>query len=112
MRYPSLVPDSLCHIPATVEIEQEGVDDTGEPLQSVTVTANCNYQEKTSKVFADNKVTTVLSATAVFNGDIAPGISAITGGYVTILGNKRIIQSGCKSYNPDGTVNFTSISLE
>lgn len=110
--YPKLVPESVAKFPAAVEIEQEGVDDTGEPLATITVNKNCNYQETTEKVYGNGKVDIVVRAKCYFDGDICSSVNTISGGYVTVLGNRRRIKAGTKAYNPDGTVNFTCIELD
>lgn len=112
MAYPKLVPEAAAKFPAVVEIEQEGLDDTGEPLGTITVNAKCNYQERTEKVYSNGKVDIVLRAKCYFDGDICTSVNTISGGYVTILGERRRIKAGTKAYNPDGTVNYTCIELE
>ena len=112
MAYPKLVPEAAAKFPAVVEIEQEGLDDTGEPLGTITVNAKCNYQERTEKVYSNGKVDVVLRAKCYFDGDICSSVKTISGGYVTVSGERRRIKAGTKAYNPDGTVNYTCIELE
>lgn len=113
MKYPKLIPTKgILKKTALVEIEQEGLDDTGEPLETITVTEKCNYQERTEKVYSNGKVDTVVRAKCYFDGDLCSSVNAISGGYVTILGERRHIKAGTKAYNPDGTVNYTCLELE
>lgn len=112
MAYPKLVPEAAAKFPAVVEIEPEGLDDTGEPLDTITVNGKCNYQERTEKVYSNGKVDVVLRAKCYFDGDICSSVNTISGGYVTVLGERRRIKAGAKAYNPDGTVNYTCIELE
>lgn len=41
-----------------------------------------------------------------FIGDIFPDVPTLSGGEVVIFGEKRMIESGMKARNPDGTVNY------
>ena len=52
-----------------------------------------------------------LSGTALFRGDIAPGVAVISGGTVTVFGETRNILQGMKARNPDGTVNYTRLDI-
>lgn len=111
MKYPCLVEKRLCKTPVIVEIEQEGVNKYGEPLESVRVSDLCNYQDSSKTVLTAEKKLIRLSGTALFPRDICPELAVISGGTITVNGVKRRIFQGTKARNPDGTVNFTRIDI-
>lgn len=110
MKWPELVPDSVCTIPVKIQLE-DGVNEDGSPKKIVLFEGNCNYSEKSKQVLDEERRLVQLQATALFNGDIAPGMDisgevAVNGGKVT-----RRIYSSSRARNPDGTVNFTQLEL-
>ena len=56
MRYPCLVPKRLCQTDITVSIAREGVSKYGEPLEPVTYTGKCNYQDKAKTITEEKKL--------------------------------------------------------
>ncbi|MGN0464904.1 MAG: hypothetical protein ACI4F9_00975 [Lachnospiraceae bacterium] len=111
MKYPKLVPKRLCKTPIRLEIEQEGLNEYGEPLDTVTVESLCNYQDSGKTVFTADKKIVTLSAVALFCEDICPELPAITGGTAYVFDTERRIYQGKKARNPDGTVNFVEVQL-
>lgn len=111
MKYPNLVPKSMCKTDIKVVIYEEGVSETGSPLIAMEDNLKCNYQDKAyTKMTAEQKIVT-LGAKALFPGDICPKLPTISGGSVTVFGVERTIYSGTKARNPDGTVNYTVLEL-
>lgn len=111
MKYPCLVPKRLCKTPVIVEIEQEGLNKYGEPLESIVIKDMCNYQDSAKTVLTAEKKLIQLSGTALLPGDIAPELPNITSGTVTVNKVTRRIFRGEKARNPDGTVNYTRLDL-
>ena len=111
MKYPCLVLKAACRTQAAVSVEQEGVDKYGDPLETVEASALCNWQDTAQTVLTAEKKLIQLSGVALFRGDLIPSLPEITGGYITILGEKRRIYKGSKCRNPDGTVNYTKIEV-
>ena len=111
MKYPCLVPKSMCKTDIKVVIYEEGLSETGSPLIALEDSLKCNYQDKAyTKMTAEQKIVT-LGAKALFPGDICPKLPVISGGTVTVFGMERKIYSGTKARNPDGTVNYTLLEL-
>lgn len=52
-----------------------------------------------------------ISGSAYIDGDIQPDTGNLTGGTVTVFGEKRNIYAVSKGRNPDGTVNYTRIDV-
>lgn len=111
MRYPCLVPKRLCKIEIRLEIEQEGLNEYGEPLPPVIYTGKCNYQDRAKTIFTAEKKLVQITGTAMFPGDICPDLPVISGGSALIFGVKRRIEQGTKARNPDGSVNYTEVML-
>lgn len=109
MRFPSLVPDSLCRTPIRIVIEEEGLDEDGAPIEAFSADLKCNWQDKAeTRLTAEQKYVRI-TGRAYFNGDICPELSAISSGYGIIFGQRREICEGRKARNPDGTVNHTEV---
>lgn len=111
MRYPCLVPKRLCKIEIRLEIEQEGLNEYGEPLETIEYSGKCNYQDKARTVLTAEKKLIQITGTALFPGDICPELPVISGGSAMIFGVERRIEQGTKARNPDGTVNYTEVLL-
>jgi hypothetical protein len=112
MKYPPLAPDRVCKVAIEVRLTS-GIDETGEPRVVKIVKTRCNYNEKSRQVLDAQRRLVQLSATAVFNGDIAPGLEQLEG-YCFIDGGtkERVIATAERARNPDGTVNYTRLGLE
>lgn len=111
MRYPDLVPARTCKTPINVHIDQEGVSEEGEPLVALDADLMCNYQDAAKTILTAEKKLVEIAGTALFCGDICPGLPVISGGTVTIFGVERRIAIGQKARNPDGTVNYTKLEV-
>lgn len=112
MKYPCLVPKRLCKTDIVLEIEQEGINEYGDPLQCLKYTGKCNYQDGGKRIFTNDKKVIQITGKALFPGDICPKLPVITAGTAKIFGVTRRIVKGTKARNPDGTVNYTEVLLE
>ena len=111
MKYSCLVLKQFCKTEAHIEIEQEGRNVYGEPLEPVIWDGLCNYQDSGKTVLTAEKVLIQLEGCALIPGDIAPEMSLITQGDIIVSGEKRHIYKGTKCRNPDGTVNYTRLDV-
>lgn len=111
MNYPCLVPEWACNTPIHVYVEQEGLSEDGGPIPAFSNDLMCNYQDTAKTVLTAEGKQVQLSGIAMFHGDIAPELPALSGGSVTVFDNKRRIFQGNKARNPDGSVNFTELRL-
>jgi hypothetical protein len=111
MNYPKLVRKEQCKTDIHVVLYGEGTTEDGEPIIALEDDFKCNYQDKAKRVLTAEKVVIQLTAKAYFIGDIAPNLSVISGGLVTVFGETRSIYQGSKARNPDGTVNFTELEI-
>ncbi len=111
MKYPCLVPKRLCKTSIRCSFDQEGLTEYGEPLPPVVYSGQCNYQDKAKTVLTAEKKLIQITGSALFPGDICPGLPVISGGSAEIFGVQRRILQGSKARNPDGTVNYTEVLL-
>lgn len=111
MKYPCLVPKSLCRTDIQVEIEAESISEDGEPLPAFSTDLKCNYQDGGKRILTEEQKLIEVSGTALFPGDICPELANLTGGTATIHGIRRRIAEGRKHRNPDGTVNYTELRV-
>ena len=111
MKYPKLVPDRVCKIPVHVRIYAEGISEDGEPITAFEDDLMCNYQDNAKTILTAEQKLVQLGGSALFNGDIAPGMATLSGGEVTLFGVERRIYQGFKCRNPDGTVNYTRLDV-
>ncbi len=112
MKYPCLIPEQLCRTDISMEIEQEGLNEYGEPMEMVSYTGRCNYQDRAKTIYTEQKKQVLITGKALLPGDICPELPTISGGHAIVFGKKRRIAQGTKARNPDGSVNFTEVYLE
>ena len=111
MRYPCLVRKRDCKTPVHVEIDCEGLNEYGEPLNPVIFDGTCNYQDTAKTVLTAEKKLIQLSGVALFPGDIAPELPTLSGGTIKVNGEVWTIFQGRKARNPDGTVNYSELDV-
>ena len=111
MKYPCLILKSMCKTEIHLEIEQEGRNVYGEPLEPIIWDGLCNYQDSGKTELTVEKVLIKLEGCALIPGDIAPELPVITKGDITVFVVTRHIYKGTKCRNPDGTVNYVRLDV-
>lgn len=111
MNFPCLIRKNMCKTDIHLEIEQEGKNVYGEPLEPVIWDGKCNYQDSGKTVLTAEKQLIQIEGCALIPGDIAPELPAITKGKITVFGVTRDVYKGTKARNPDGTVNYTRLDV-
>ncbi len=91
-----------------VHLEIEELNNLGEPKNTCDLELVCNFQDRAKTILTAEKKLVQMTGTALFPGDIAPDMPSLSGGTVTVFGEERRIEQGCKNRNPDGTVNYCS----
>lgn len=109
MKYPQLVPQSVCVTPCVV-YRTDGLNRDGSKKKTVIFEGKCFHSEKSKQKLSADKQLITLSGEALFCGDIAPD-SPVIDGYAEISGREYRIYGSEKAKNPDGTVNYTRLEL-
>ena len=88
-----------------------GLDEDGAPAETTVYAGKCIYNEKSRQVLNAERQLVLLSAKAVIEGDIAPGVDIQ--GYVRVAGQetKRRIFQALRPRNPGGSVFSTELDL-
>ena len=111
MKYPCLVQKQFCKISVHVHLESEELNNLGAPKYMLDVDLQCNFQDKVKTILTAEKKLVQVTGTALFPGDIAPELPSLCGGTLTVFGQERRIEQGCKNRNPDGTGNYCSLEV-
>ncbi|SHK38049.1 hypothetical protein SAMN02745248_02407 [Hathewaya proteolytica DSM 3090] len=111
MKFPCLVPKKFCKTPIQIKIYQDGLSEDGGPLEALSISTLCNYQDKAKKVLTAEQQLIQIEGTALIPGDIASSLPTLSNGTVIVNGVNRNIYRGEKARNPDGTVNYTRLEL-
>ena len=112
MKWPCLIQKQFCKTEIVLELDQEGINEYGEPLKPFRYAGQCNYQDEAKRIFTEQKKIVEIIGVALFPGDICPNLPVISGGSAIIHGVKRRIEKGIKARNPDGTVNYTEVMFQ
>ena len=111
MKYPCLIQKQFCKTPVHVHLESEELNNLGAPKYVFDADLMCNFQDKTKTILTAEKKLVQVTGTAMFPGDIAPDLPSLSGGTLTVFGQDRRIEQGCKNRNPDGSVNYCSLEV-
>ena len=109
MKFVELVPNKICKTACKI-FQTEGLNRDGSKKHKIIFEGKCFYIEKSHQKLNAEKQLITLSATAFFNGDIAPNTSIIEG-YIEINGREYKIYSSEKAKNLDSTINYTKLEL-
>ena len=112
MKYPNLVPDSVCRTPIRIVIDRDELNEDGDPVQAFDAELKCNWQDGAKTILTGEQKYIRITGKALFNGDICPDMPVIASGYGIIFGERRNICDGIKARNPDGTVNYTELRFQ
>ena len=109
MTWPHLVRPETMTTPIRLVIDREELDEDGAPVTALDYEGFCNWQDGGKVELTGEQKYVRITGRAYIDGDIAPGVDNLTGGYGVIFGEKRAVAAGVKARNPDGTVNFTEV---
>ena len=111
MKYPKLVPPSVCKTKIMMKINRDEIGEYGESDVSQVGSFYCNYQATSKRIYTSDTSYIQLSGVALLDGDALDMNSNPSDGEVVILGRTFRIHSISKMRNPDGSVNYTKIEL-
>lgn len=122
-RWPKLVRPELCRTPVTVTLT-DGENADGAPDGVLVLSLMCRLDDAPQENISPNRdfgdgarrsinaerVVRRRGGVALFDGDIAPEREVLTGS-VEIGGQSWRIEAAAKARNPDGSVNYTRLTL-
>jgi len=111
MKYPKLVPESVCRSPCRVILKAEGISEDGERLPAFSADLKCLFQSSSRRILNAKREEITISAEAYFSHDFCPELPEIPDGEIYIFNTKRHIIRGQKARNPDGSVNYIRLDV-
>ena len=111
MAFPCLVDKKFCKTDIMVTIDGTELNEDGEIEPYAIIITKCNLQMGARVSMTKDKEKIELSGIALFAGDLCPSVPVIASGTAKINDVEYSINKGTKNYNPDGTVNYTTLEL-
>lgn len=111
MKYPRLVPPSVCKTKIMVKVNRDEIGEYGESDVSQVGSFYCNYQATSKRIYTSDTSYIQLSGIALLDGDALDMNSNPSDGEAVILGRTFRIYAVSKMRNPDGSVNYTKLEL-
>ena len=105
-------PDQLLVTDYSIELNQEGISEDGEPLKAFATKGKCIFSEKAKRIIDTDGKNISLLGKVIVKGDIAPSLKTISDGTITINGRIYEIHTGYRPRNPDGTINHTMFEVK
>lgn len=104
-------PDWLLNTEYSIILNDEGISENGEPIQSFEDKGKCIFSEKSKRIIdAEGKQITLVGKVIV-KGDIAPSLKNVSDGVITISNRQYEIYAGYRPRNPNGTIHHTEFEL-
>ena len=95
MKYPCLVPKRPCKTDISVHLESEELNNQGSLKYTADLELKCNLLcDRAKTILTAEKKLVQITGAALFSGDIAPEMPALSGGTVTVFGQERRIEQG------------------
>lgn len=105
-------PDFLLNTDYSLVLNDIGISEDGEPIESFKTSGKCIFSEKAKRIIdSDGKQTTLLGK-VIIKGDIAPSLSNISDGVITINECSYEIHTGYRPRNPNGTIHHTEFEIK
>ena len=105
-------PTSLANVPCVVTLHAEGVSEDGGPVEAATIATKCIFSEHTRRVIEADDKTVMLAGKVIIQGDVAPSLSTVSDGTITIFARTYEIRAGHRPRNPDGSVHHTEFEIK
>ncbi len=105
-------PDFLLNTDYSLVLNDIGISEEGEPIESFKTSGKCIFSEKSKRIIdAEGKQITLLGK-VIIKGDVAPSLKNVSDGVITINGNSYEIYAGYRPRNPNGTVHHTEFEIK
>ena len=105
-------PDQLLVTDYSITLNQEGISEDGEPMSAFNGNGKCIFSEKTKRIIDSEGKQITLLGKVIVKGDIAPDLSNVSDGTITINGRDYEIHVGNRPRNPDGTIHHTMFEVK
>lgn len=96
----------------SIELNQEGVSEDGEPISAFTSNGKCIFSEKAKRIIDSEGKQVELLGKVIVEGDIAPLLKTISDGTIIINGRTYEIYAGYRPRNPDGSIHHTEFEVK
>lgn len=105
-------PDWLLNTDYSIVLNEEGVSEDGEPIESVKTSGKCIFSEKSKRIIDSEGKQITLLGKVIVKGDIAPSLKSVSDGAITINGCSYKIHAGSRPRNPNGTIHSTQFEVK
>lgn len=105
-------PDFLLTIDYNLELNQEGISEDGEPISAFKDVGKCIFSEKAKRIITNDGKQITLLGKVIIKGDVAPELSNISDGAISINGRTYEIHAGYRPRNPDGSIHHTMFEVK
>ena len=105
-------PKELLTVDYSLSLNLEGISEDGEPLADVTAEGKCIFSEKAKRILDSEGKRVTLLGKVIIEGDVAPSLTSVCDGNITVNGRKYEIWAGYRPRNPDGTVHHTTFEVK
>lgn len=104
-------PGWLAVTPYNIELKSPDVNPDGEQETLKTNSGMCIFDESSHREITKDGKKIVSNALIMIEGDVAPSLSDVSSGNVTVNGNTYEILKGSRPRNPDGTVHHSEFEV-
>lgn len=105
-------PDFLLNTDYSLVLNNIGISEEGEPIESFKTSGKCIFSEKSKRIIDSEGKQITLLGKVIIKGDIAPSLKNVSDGAITINGNSYEIYAGYRPRNPNGTVHHTEFEIK
>lgn len=105
-------PNFLLNTDYSLVLNDIGISEEGEPIENFKTSGKCIFSEKSKRIIDSNGKQITLLGKVIIKGDIAPSLSNISDGVITINGCNYEIHAGYRPKNPNGTIHHTEFEIK
>lgn len=105
-------PNFLLNTDYSLVLNDIGISEEGEPIENFKTSGKCIFSEKSKRIIDSNGKQITLLGKVIIKGDIAPSLSNISDGVITINECNYEIHAGYRPRNPNGTIHHTEFEIK